>query len=1461
MAKLSTTLSLVDGFSSKLNAINSSLKETGSAMTGFKSKVSEATSQMGNMSSGMAAKIGVISGVAQSVTSSVLSSVSGMAAGMIGDLSSASATWQTFQGNMNMIGKTPDQIKAVKAELQDFAIKTIYSASDMASTYSQLEAVGIKSADKLTMGFGGLAAAAENPQQAMKTLSQQATQMAAKPMVQWQDFKLMLEQTPAGIAQIAKTMNMSTAELVKNVQDGKIKTQDFFDAVTTTGTNDKFTKMATQFKTVGQAMDGFKESLTNKLQPTFDKLSQKVISALEKISDYVNTINFDKIGNKFISFIDSTINSVKQFWAAFKDSGAISAVSSAFSAIGSAINHVVSVLSSGGNGVKSFGDALGGITKSVANTIESIANAISKMSPSQINGVVGALKAAAVAMIGFNVASAAFKKGLSVYQGITGTISTIKNLASALKGLPATPSIPTPAANMPEAPSGGGATAGWVNAAKTATTLLAVAVSIKIVASAFKEVASVNVSWEQLGQNLAQMGTFLAAGAGSMALIGAAVNKFSALQSSLATGAVALIAIAGTLAIVGKALEVVTNVKLGTVQTALSQLAVMGTMLGATAVAMGVVGGAIMLFPPLAAALAIGAVVFIGLAGSMAIIGAGLLVFAKEVQAIVSTINSIKVESNISDKLAQIEKIITSLSIVGGMASVVGALAAPFAILGAISFGVIISSISKVVNFATQLSGMKIPSSESIKPKFKQIQDFVKDLTSIKLGKVGDIGAVFSSAFANLTTGNIIGTFKKVSDFVQQVNSMPSIDSSILQSKFKMLADIKTALNNAAQGSSTGGNNIDASFNSFFGKLDTSNVVSSFQKITDFVKKLSAMDAIDSSGLDSKFTQIKNVLNKIRDFASEKFDNSFLDSLKSFFGKLDTSNLVSSFTKVADLTKKIATLPDLNDKALDAKFKSIKSVFDKLKNFKIEAPSDNLSTSMQAVEKIVNPLTQISKKFQSLNGVVVNSTNIIATMSAIKSVIDFLPKLNFTTPKGFDTSIANIVKPISSLTSVAKKLQEFSGLVVNSVNVIATMNAIKSIINGLSTTFIKPIQPGIETALKSINGPISSITSSAKKLQEMNGIVVNSVNVIATINAIKSIVNSFSSTFAAPIAGNIGSNVKAIIQPISSMMTVANKLQQLSGVVVNSTAVIATMNAIRSIVSNGAWSTISAGISKISGLQGSFATASTALSSLNNMVGNLNGIPAVTPTIAANVTAIQTALNSLSKLTVSGDISAQLQAIATSVNATLTAIRNFAAQTSSAGVQAGQGFANGLSAGFSQALGIAQSTASAISGSLSGISLYSAGAAIGQSLVSGLSSQMGSVVATAQALGAAIKANKGPIEYDRIMLVENGSVIVSGLINGLMSQKNKLIRSAQSLGDSIQSNATIGVSLQNVDIPRKELPKTGTPKKDKADTSKKVEINLGGITIQSYGDIDRDTDVMAEQVAQKIFKAVNNGLA
>lgn len=234
------------------------------------------------------------------------------------ELSASSATWKTFTGNMENLGKSKSEIASVKKELQDFATQTIYSASDMATTYSQLEAVGIKSSNKLVKGFGGLAAAAENPKQAMKTLSQQATQMAAKPTVQWMDFKLMLEQTPAGMAAVAKTMGVTTSELVKNVQDGTVKTQDFFDAVTKTGTNDTFGKMATEYKTVGQAVDGLKETLVTKLQPAFDKVSGVGIKAVEGIIGKLEKFNFDKFVSTISAGATKVIDYFKKIWESLK---------------------------------------------------------------------------------------------------------------------------------------------------------------------------------------------------------------------------------------------------------------------------------------------------------------------------------------------------------------------------------------------------------------------------------------------------------------------------------------------------------------------------------------------------------------------------------------------------------------------------------------------------------------------------------------------------------------------------------------------------------------------------------------------------------------------------------------------------------------------------------------------------------------------------------------------------------------------------------------------------------------------------------------------------------------------------------------------------------------------------------------------------------------------------------------
>lgn len=250
---------------------------------GFKRGMQEAQQQSQSLGSKLKSGLGM--GVFMAIGQKALDAVTSGFAGMLGEMSSSQAAWKTFQGNMKSFGVGAGEIRKVQSSLQDFAQKTIYSSSDMAQTYAQLKAVGTKSCLGLVKGFGGLASAAENPQQAMKTLSQQATQMAAKPTVQWMDFKLMLEQTPAGIAAVAKQMGMSTSELVSAVQAGKVKTEDFFKAIEKAGNSKAMQKQAMQYKTVGQALDGLKETMGNVLLPVFNAVTGMIIDDMSKLTD------------------------------------------------------------------------------------------------------------------------------------------------------------------------------------------------------------------------------------------------------------------------------------------------------------------------------------------------------------------------------------------------------------------------------------------------------------------------------------------------------------------------------------------------------------------------------------------------------------------------------------------------------------------------------------------------------------------------------------------------------------------------------------------------------------------------------------------------------------------------------------------------------------------------------------------------------------------------------------------------------------------------------------------------------------------------------------------------------------------------------------------------------------------------------------------------------------------------
>ena len=347
-------------------------------------------------------KSGIGFGALMSIGSGAMRFLGREVRNLMTEVNETNSAWKSFSNNMAMSGMGQKQIRATKKDLQGFAIKTVYSSKDMASTYAQLYAVNKKTTTSLVKGFGAVAAASENPKQAMKTLSVQATQMAAKPKVAWQDFKLMLEQSPAGLAQVAKAMGMTTAELVKNVQDGKVKTEDFFKAMEKMADNKALMKQAQQYKTLGQAAEGLRATIASGLAPAFDALTRGGVSIISGLMEGIS---------KRMEILSNAFKGVGKAWG------------SAFNAIGKELDKLKAE-----DGLKNFESG----AKSAAGAMKSLASA-AKANAKPIAWLIHHIPELIEVFIGLKIAMKAAKYLNATAKGAEAAASVLPKVGTAAK--------------------------------------------------------------------------------------------------------------------------------------------------------------------------------------------------------------------------------------------------------------------------------------------------------------------------------------------------------------------------------------------------------------------------------------------------------------------------------------------------------------------------------------------------------------------------------------------------------------------------------------------------------------------------------------------------------------------------------------------------------------------------------------------------------------------------------------------------------------------------------------------------------------------------------------------------------------------------------------------------------------------------------------------------------------------
>lgn len=593
-------------------SVNAVLSATDRGFTSVMRSAGKAVSSIGST-----LKSGIGFGAFMAIGNKAVSSVTNSLGEMVGGLNESSAAWKTFQGNMEMNNHTKKEIAATKKELQGFAEQTIYSSGDMASTFAQLDAVGTKNTTNLVKGFGGLAAAAEKPQQAMKTLSQQATQMAAKPKIQWEDFKLLVEQTPAGIAAIAKEMGVSTQQMIKDVQDGKIKTEDFFDAISKVGTNKHFTKLATEYKTVGQAMDGMSETAVNKLQPAFDLVSGAAIKSVSKITDALGTIDGNSMAKKIASFSAKA----GKYWNVLKSDA--KEVGAAFGSAVGAIGRSMKKMNGSFGSAKSVND--------FKSTLDTVTTGLKKFAgfcedhSDAIAGLISSLPKLLVAYKGFKIVKAiapavgTFTKSITELAG-----RGISAIAGKLFGIAAAESA-VGTASMESSMQ-------TMQAAKAFMMLgagvMLIAVGFGIMAAA--SIALANSSGLAIGVMLGMVGALVGLGIGMATLL----KTLAPLSKNIMPVATAMLAMGAAVLLISTGFALLAFSAISLANAGTPAIAVIVGMVAAMAL---LAAGAAALGPALTA----GAVGFVAFGAAIALVGVGALLAATSIAILAAVLPTV----------------------------------------------------------------------------------------------------------------------------------------------------------------------------------------------------------------------------------------------------------------------------------------------------------------------------------------------------------------------------------------------------------------------------------------------------------------------------------------------------------------------------------------------------------------------------------------------------------------------------------------------------------------------------------------------------------------------------------------------------------------------------------------------------------------------------------------------------
>ena len=477
-----------------------------------------------------------------------------------------------------------------------------------------------------------------------------------------------------------------------------------------------------------------------------------------------------------------------------------------------------------------------------------------------------------------------------------------------------------------------------------------------------------------------------------------------------------------------------------------------------------------------------------------------------------------------------------------------------------------------------------------------------------------------------------------------------------------------------------------------------------------------------------------------------------------------------------------------------------------------------------AVVKFIQTAKPIVKK--NLEDMITNAfgedvtSKLTSFITPIKSSLSGL----FSTLKGSFESVASSFSPIFD--GIKNNFGALPGVISGVINTISgaigQLSGLFSTIGGAISSVIKIVVDAISkmdfSGFQALASAIIPAVTSAFQ---------TFVNIVSP--AIEQVVQAFTGLWNAiqPLLSTLASALMPILQVVASFLggIVAGALTKVSGIFdILKIAVQALTPIVQFLIEvfkaiAPVLSKVAEWIGKAIGLFGQFGGAGTTLKDLMKSAWDniKTAIHAVSDFIKGTINVLKTVFASFGQagnilknaLTVAWNgIKAVIGVVKGFISGAINSIKGFF----NALKATGESLRGGMSAAWNGMKAVISSVAGSIRGIVNGIrnvfnnlrniNLRGAGQAIMNGFLNGLKSVWGKITSFVGSIAGWIKSHKGPISYDKRLLVPAGSAIMHGLDRGLMENFKTVQKNVSGMASDISNTMRSDLNLDNLKLSR-----------------------------------------------------------